>query len=107
MKHHLRRPICGGLIAVAMLVWPVALFAQDSLSAARDLYASAAYEDALAVLSRLNPAALRPDDGRSAEPYRALCLPPPGKTAEARPALEQAGSCQRLARPSPRSGPPR
>jgi len=100
MKHHLRRPICGGLIAVAMLVWPVALFAQDSLSAARDLYASAAYEDALAVLSRLNAAALRPDDGRSAEQYRALCLLALGKTAEASQAIEAVVSSQPLYRPS-------
>src|SRR5258706_12249050 len=102
MKHHLRRPICGGLIAVAMLVWPVALFAQDSLSAARDLYASAAYEDALAGLSRLNAAALRPDDGRSAEQYRALCLLPLGKTAEASQPTEPGGPAQPFDRPAAR-----
>ena len=66
MKHQLRRAIGGGVIATAIVMWPVALFAQDSLSAARDLYASAAYEDALAALSRLNAAGLRPDDGRTA-----------------------------------------
>jgi hypothetical protein len=60
MKQHPRRIVSGGLLAAAIVVWPVALFAQDSLTAARDLYASAAYEDALAVLSRLNAAGLGP-----------------------------------------------
>jgi hypothetical protein len=78
----------------------VALFAQDSLSAARDLYASAAYEDALAVLSRLNVAGLRPDDGRTADQYRALCLLALGKTAEASLAIEAVVAGQPLYRPS-------
>jgi TonB family protein len=100
MKHQLRRALGGGVIATAIVMWPVALFAQDSLSAARDLYASAAYEDALAVLSRLNAAGLRPDDGRTAEQYRALCLLALGKTAEASQAIESVVSSQPLYRPS-------
>ena len=78
----------------------MALFAQDSLSAARDLYASAAYEDALAVLSRLNVAGLRPDDGRTADQYRALCLLALGKTAEASLEIEAVIAGQPLYRPS-------
>jgi TonB family protein len=100
MKHQLRRALGGGVIATAIVMWPVALFAQDSLSAARDLYASAAYEDALAVLSRLNAAGLRPDDGRTAEQYRALCLLALGKTAEASQAIDSVVSSQPLYRPS-------
>jgi TonB family protein len=100
MKQHPRRIISGGLLAVAIVVWPVALFAQDSLTAARDLYASAAYEDALAVLSRLNAAGLRPDDGRTADQYRALCLLALGKTAEASQAIEAVVAGQPLYRPS-------
>jgi TonB family protein len=100
MKDHIRRAIGGGLIATAIVIWPVALFAQDSLSAARDLYASAAYEDALAVLSRLNAAGLRPDDGRTAEQYRALCLLALGKNAEAQQAIEVVVASQPLYRPS-------
>jgi TonB family protein len=88
------------LLAAAILLWPVALFAQDSLSAARELYASAAYEDALAVLSRLNAAGLRPDDGRTADQYRALCLLALGKTAEASQAIEAVVAGQPLYRPS-------
>jgi tetratricopeptide (TPR) repeat protein len=100
MKQHPRRLISGGLFAVSIVLWPVALFAQDSLSAARDLYASAAYEDALAVLSRLNVAGLRPDDGRTADQYRALCLLALGKTAEASQAIEAVVAGQPLYRPS-------
>src|SRR5512138_1369168 len=100
MKHQIRRALGGGLIATAIVMWPAALFAQDSLSAARDLYASAAYEDALAVLSRLNAAGLRPDDGRTAEQYRALCLIALGKTAEASRAIESVVASQPLYRPS-------
>jgi hypothetical protein len=100
MKQHPRRLISGGLFAVSIVLWPVALFAQDSLSAARELYASAAYEDALAVLSRLNVAGLRPDDGRTADQYRALCLLALGKTAEASQAIEAVVAGQPLYRPS-------
>jgi TonB family protein len=100
MKHHPRRFISGGLLAAAIVVWPAALFAQDSLSAARELYASAAYEDALAVLSRLNLVGMRPDDGRTADQYRALCLLALGKNAEAQQAIEAVVSGQPLYRPS-------
>jgi TonB family protein len=100
MKQHPRRIISGGLLAATILLWPVALFAQDSLSAARELYASAAYEDALAVLSRLNAAGLRPDDGRTADQYRALCLLALGKTSEAALAIEAVVAGQPLYRPS-------
>jgi TonB family protein len=100
MKQHPRRLIGGGLLAATIALWPSALFAQDSLSAARELYASAAYEDALAVLSRLNAAGLRPDDGRTAEQYRALCLLALGKTTEASQAIEAVVAGQPLYRPS-------
>ena len=100
MKHHPWRVISGGFLATAIVLSPAALFAQDSLSAARELYASAAYEDALAVLSRLNAAGLRPDDGRTADQYRALCLLALGKNAEAQQAIEAVVWGQPLYRPS-------
>lgn len=74
------------------LLLTLALFAAgagaDTLATARELYASAAYEDALAVLNRL-PAAGRPaEEVRAAEQYRALCLLALGRTAEAQQAIE-------------------
>jgi tetratricopeptide (TPR) repeat protein len=61
---------------------------QDSLNAARDLYASAAYEEALAVLNRLPDANRTQEDVRAIEQYRAFCLLALGRTAEAERAME-------------------
>lgn len=77
------------LLALALVVAsPAAVFADDSLASARELYASAAYEDALAMLGRLNTAGTKVDDGRVADQYRALCLLALGKTSEASQAIE-------------------
>jgi TonB family protein len=77
------------ILAFALVVaMPCAVFADDSLSAARDLYASAAYEDALAMLGRLNTSAMKNEDGRVADQYRALCLLALGKNSEASQAIE-------------------
>ena len=75
------------LALVLVIVTPAAVFADDSLASARDLYASAAYEDALAMLGRLNTTGLRSDDGRVADQYRALCLLALGKTSETVPSI--------------------
>jgi len=61
---------------------------EDSLAAARDLYASAAYEDALAVLNRLPQSNQPVEVTRAVEQYRALCLLALGRTAEAEHAIE-------------------
>src|SRR6476619_1436326 len=61
---------------------------QDALNAARDLYASAAYEDALAVLNRVSDASRPPDEARAVSQYRAFCLLALGRTAEAERAIE-------------------
>jgi TonB family protein len=58
----------------------------NSLTTARDLYASAAYEDALAVLNTL-PANRPAEEVRATEQYRALCLLALGRTAEAETAI--------------------
>jgi len=60
--------------------------ADDTLAAARDLYASAAYEDALAVLSRLRPDGR--DESRAIEQIRAFCLLALGRASEAERAIE-------------------
>ena len=61
---------------------------QDSLSAARELYAGAAYEDALAVLNRLRANAVRADDARAIDQYRAFCLLALGRASDAERAIE-------------------
>lgn len=63
--------------------------AQDSdLSAARDLYASAAYDDALAVLNRLRSSDHPATQSRAIEQYRAFCLLALGRAADAEQAIE-------------------
>lgn len=76
------------LVAAAIVLCSSPVFAADSLSAARELYSSASYEDALAMLGRLNAAELPPDEGRAADQYRALCLLALGKSSEASQAIE-------------------
>jgi protein TonB len=68
-------------VALATPVWTAA----DSLTEVKQLYAAAAYEDALGALAKLNPA----DLGAEAEEYRALCLLALSREAEAARAVER------------------
>ena len=72
---------------------------QDSLTMARELYASAAYEDALNVLSKL-PADRPADEARTAAQYRAFCLLALGRTGEAERAIEAVVQSAPTFRPS-------
>jgi TonB family protein len=62
---------------------------RDVIGAARDLYASARYDEALAVLNDLRPAenAAAPSDRKSIEQYRSLCLLALGRGSEAESAI--------------------
>jgi len=63
--------------------------AQDAdLTAARDLYASAAYDDALTVLNRLRSSEHPANQSRAIEQYRAFCLLALGRPADAEQAIE-------------------
>ena len=63
--------------------------AQDAdLTAARDLYASAAYDDALTVLNRLRSSEHPASQSRAIEQYRAFCLLALGRPADAEQAIE-------------------
>src|SRR5437016_7124816 len=88
------------LAAAFVAVAATSAFAQDSLNAARDLYASAAYEDALAVLNRLRNADHSADDARSIEQYRAFCLLALGRSDEAERAIEAVVVAQPAYHPS-------
>jgi tetratricopeptide (TPR) repeat protein len=58
--------------------------AQDQLNAAKDLYASAAYEEALSTLARLSESGTNaPAVAREVDEYRAFCLYALGRVAEA------------------------
>ncbi len=70
----------------ALFVAAMLALGENSLNAARELYASAAYEDALTVLNTL-PASLPAEEIRTAAQYRAMCLLALGRAAEADTAI--------------------
>ena len=88
MKHCPPFAWLGSLIVMIVLT-AASVRAQDAeLSAARDLYASAAYDDALAALNRLRVADHPVSQSRTIEQYRAFCLLALGRAADAEQAIE-------------------
>jgi hypothetical protein len=91
--------------AVVVAGWVLAatsagLRAQDPLSAAKDLYASAAYEEALTTLTGLaGDGPIAPTLARQVDQYRAFCLFALGRTGEAESMVES------LIRREPLAGP--
>jgi TonB family protein len=61
--------------------------AQESLTGARELYASAEYEQALAAFNRIRATGLASEDVPTVEQYRALCLLALGRETEAEDAI--------------------
>jgi len=90
--------------AAAMLIVAltplVAAAADNTLAAARDLYAAAAYEDALIILNQLSQGAHGPDEERSIQQYRAFCLLALGRTADAEQAIAAVVAVQPRYQPS-------
>ena len=76
------------MIAALALGMLLAAGEQDVVNTARDLYASAAYEDALAVLNRVPEASRPPEEARAMSQYRVFCLLALGRTSEAERAME-------------------
>lgn len=72
------------LVALVGLLATTASAQESSLQAAKDLYASAAYEDALSVLAPLQ----RADAPAEVQQYRAFCLIALGRLREAEHAIE-------------------
>jgi protein TonB len=74
--------------------------AADDLSAARDLYASAAYEEALAALNHMRAAGAPTTDAFVVEQYRAFCLLALGRGPEAQSSIEALVVADPLYQPS-------
>lgn len=73
---------------VATVLLPTGAGAQENpLAAARELYASARYDEALAVLNGLRPETGSAIERRSIEQYRSLCLLALGRGTEAEAAI--------------------
>lgn len=92
---------------VAFLTMPVRLAGQDSLAAARQLYASAEYQDALTMLNTLRAGNPSPQERQSIELYRTFCLVAIGRTAEATDAIGAMIARDPLYRPNMDDVPPR
>jgi hypothetical protein len=93
-------------VAVLLLSGP-RLHAQDSLEAARQLYASAEYTSALSMLNALSTADSPREERRAIALYRTLCLLAVGRSAEAERAIESMVSADPLYRPDADEIPPR
>src|SRR4051812_17453813 len=78
----------GSLVAAAVLTASTATAQDRDLSAARELYASAAYEDALVALNRLRSSEHPPSQAPIIEQYRAFCLLALGRATDAEQAIE-------------------
>jgi TonB family protein len=78
----------GSLVSAIVLTSTGAWAQNNDLSAARDLYASAAYDEALTVLNRLRSSDHPTTDSRAIEQYRAFCLLALGRSADAEQAIE-------------------
>ncbi len=93
-------------IAAALVVGGAARVAgQDALAAAKDLYAAAAYEDALTELERLR--AQGGEHVRVVDQYRAFCLLALGRAGDAQQAIEAVVAAQPLYQPSDEEVSPR
>jgi TonB family protein len=94
------RTVFGVVTALLLTAVPLRANDQETIAAARDLYASAAYEDALAILNKL-PVSGRPaGEANAIEQYRAFCLLALGRTAEAEHAIESVVAAEPNYRPS-------
>ena len=86
--------------AIGMVMTGGVARAADDLSAARELYASAAYEEALAALNRVRAAGAPATDAFAVEQYRAFCLLALGRGAEAQSSIEALVVADPLYQPS-------
>lgn len=78
---------CAAAILILLLAPFPAAAADNTLATARDLYAAAAYEDALIILNQLSEGAHGPDEERAIQQYRAFCLLALGRNADAEQAI--------------------
>lgn len=94
---HLVDIVVAALIAAVV---SVPSRAADSLADARDLYAAAEYEDALAILNKLQSGEHPAEERRAIEQYRAYCLLALGRSADAEQAIAAVVNATPLYKPS-------
>lgn len=88
-------------LAAVVALSAASAFAQErDLAAARELYASASYDDALAMLDRLRASEHPASQARAIEQYRAFCLLALGRAADAQQAIEAVVAAEPSYQPS-------
>jgi len=102
-------PVWIGAVFITGLLTAVSAAAQESgdLATARDLYASAAYDDALAVLNKLRATDHPAGQSRAIEQYRAFCLLALGRATDAEQAIEAVVAAEPSYLPSDSDASPR
>jgi len=101
-------PAWIGTLMAALVLTTTPIAAQDNdLAAARELYASAAYDDALAMLNRLRAGDHPASQSSMIDQYRAFCLLALGRTDEAEQAIEAVVAAEPSYHPSEREVAPR
>jgi TonB family protein len=90
----------GALVAMIVLTAATVRSQSADLAAARDLYASAAYDDALTMLNRLRASDHPVSQSRTIEQYRAFCLLALGRSADAEQAIEAVVTAEPSYKPS-------
>lgn len=101
-----RLPRCfAALVAVSSLTM-AATSAQDTLARAKDLYVTAAYDEALVLLDRLHQSAAA-EEATEIAGYQVFCLLALGRTDDANKAIEALVKSDPLYRPSEATASPR
>ncbi len=87
-------------VSCILLLSTTGLYAQDSVAAARDLYTAASYEEALAMLGRLDSDNTEPSGRMAVNQYQAFCLLALGRMSDAERAIEAVLTVDLLYRPA-------
>jgi len=104
MAHSLLRSLAALVLVVA---WPTVGWSQESVQAAQTLYASASYDEALALLERLQLQQLTPSEVRVINQQRAFCLLALGRVQDAELAIAAVVQADPTYRPDSGSASPR
>ena len=107
MMRRLRMLIVASAVGAALVAATPVAEAAASLSEARELYAAAAYADALTMLDGLLRGAQPRDDRQGIELYRVLCLVALGRRADADRAVDAMIERDPMYRPTSDDIPPR
>lgn len=90
-----------------LMSWPAVGWSQESVQTAQSLYASASYDEALALLDRLRHQELTPSEIRVVNQQRAFCLLALGRVRDAELAIAAVVQADPMYRPDGQSASPR